>query len=85
MKLLSEINSFPAQHRELLASKFGVNSAEAFFEHATRNANGIQTALKITTSQLTDLTKIVEGYLAPKFVKNCLKPVAKHSRGVIVD
>ena len=85
MKPLNEIKNFPSQHQEMLARQFGVMSAEAFFEHATRNAQGVQTALKISTSQLTELVKIVEGYLSPKFVKNCLKPVTKHSRGVIVD
>jgi hypothetical protein len=85
MKPLNEIKSFPVPYREMLASKFGVISAEAFFEHATRNAQGVQTALKITPAQLAELAKIVEGFLSPKFVKNCQKPVTKHSRGVIVD
>ncbi len=85
MKSLNEIKGFPESHRELLATKFGISSAEAFFEHGTRNAQGVQTALKITPQQLAELLKIAEGYLTPKFVKNCLKPVAKHSRGVIVD
>ena len=85
MKPLTEIKNFPPQFWDMLSSQFGVNSAEAFFEHATRNANGVQTALKISATQLAELVKIVEGYLTPKFVKNCLKPVTKHSRGVIVD
>ncbi len=75
MKPLHEIKNFPRQYREMLISQFGVNSAEAFFEHASRNAQGVQTAFKISTSQLTELVKVVEGSLSPKFVKNCLKPV----------
>jgi len=85
MKPLSEIKNFAIQHQEMLAKQLGVNSDEAFFEHATRNVQGVQTALKISATQLAELVKIVEGYLAPKFVKNCLKPLTKHSRGVIVD
>jgi hypothetical protein len=85
MKPLIEIKNFPVEHQEVLASQFGVNSAEAFFEHTTRNSKGVQTALKISATQLAELVKIVEGYLTPKFVKNCKKPVTKHSRGVIVD
>jgi hypothetical protein len=85
MKPLNEIKNFPVQYREMLASQFGVNSAEAFFEHATRNSQGVQSALKISPAQLTELLKLIEGYLSPKFVKNCQKPVTKHSRGVIVD
>lgn len=85
MKSLIEIKNFPLEHQEVLASQFGVNTAEAFFEHATRNAKGVQTALKVSAIQLAELVKIVEGYLTPKFVMNCKKPVTKHSRGVIVD
>ncbi len=85
MKPLREIRAFPAPHRKVLEEQFGVSSAEAFFEHATRNAKGIQTALKITQARLDVLLQAVEGYLAPAFVKSCRKPVVKHSRGVIVD
>ncbi len=85
MKPLREINSFPASHQEVLERQFGIASAEAFFEHATRNAQGMQTALKLTPSQLDTLLRLIEGYLAPEFVKRCRQPVVKHGRGVIVD
>ncbi len=85
MKPLHEIKSFPAAQREVLQQQFGITSAEAFFEHGTRNAQGVQTALKITTEQLATLLQLIEGYLAPEFVKSCRKPVVKHSRGVIVE
>ena len=85
MKSLQEIKTFPASHREVLEGQFGITSAEAFFEHGTRNAQGVQTALKITPEQLAALLQLVEGFLAPEFVKSCRQPVAKHSRGVIVD
>ena len=85
MKSLQEIKSFPVQTRELLERQFGITSAEAFFEHGTRNAQGVQTALKKTPAQLAALMELIEGYLSPEFVNRCRKPVAKHSRGVIVD
>ncbi len=85
MKPLREIKAFPASHQKVLEAQFGVISAEAFFEHATRNAQGIQTALKISPARLDLLLQAVEGYLAPAFVKSCRKPVVKRSRGVIVD
>ncbi|HUG68700.1 MAG TPA: hypothetical protein VMM76_13175 [Pirellulaceae bacterium] len=85
MKSLQEINSFPASLRKMLEGQFGITSAEAFFEHGTRNAQGVQTALKVTPEQLATLLQLVEGYLAPEFVKSCRQPVVKHGRGVIVD
>lgn len=85
MKPLHEIQSFPTTQRELLQQQFGITSAEAFFEHATRNAAGVQAGLKISPELLAGLLQTVEGYLAPEFVKNCRKPVVKHGRGVIVD
>jgi len=85
MKPLEEIKSFPIPLRELLEQKFGIRSAEAFFEHATRNGEGIRKVLKLTTEQLDPLLRQVEGHLAPAFVNRCRQPVTKHGRGVIVD
>lgn len=85
MKPLREIKSFPASLQEVLERQFGIASAEAFFEHATRNAPGMQTALGLPPSQLDTLLRLVEGYLAPEFVQRCRQPVVKHGRGVIVD
>jgi hypothetical protein len=85
MKPLQEIKSFPASQREVLQQQFGITSAEAFFEHGTRNASGVQKALRIGPAELATLMKLVEGYLAPAFVKRCSQPVVKHGRGVIVD
>ncbi len=84
MKSLQEISSFPASHRKVLEGQFGITSAEAFFEHGTRNAQGVQTALKISPETLATLMKLVEGHLAPEFVKKCRQPLVKHGRGVIV-
>lgn len=85
MKSLQEIKSFPEPTRKLLQREFGITSAEAFFEHGTRNAQGVQTALKTTPAQFAGLMQLIEGHLTPEFVKRCRQPVAKHSRGVIVD
>ena len=85
MKSLQEIESFPEPTRELLERQFGITSAEAFFEHGTRNALGVQTALKKTPAQFAGLMQLIEGYLTPEFVKRCRQPVVKHGRGVIVD
>lgn len=82
---LQDITSFPESQREVLERQFGIRSAEAFFEHATRNAPGVQKALKLTAAQLDALLRQVEGHLTPDFVKRCRKPITKHSRGVIVD
>ena len=65
MKLLHEISQFPAAQRELLEKQYGITSAEAFFEHAVRNAPGVQKALKITTEQFDSLVLQFEGYLKP--------------------
>ncbi len=85
MKPLREIKSFPASHRDVLQQQFGITSAEAFFEHGTRNAGGVQKALNLGPAQFAELMKLVEAYLAPDFVKKCGQPVVKRSRGVIVD
>ncbi|MSR59037.1 MAG: hypothetical protein EXS05_15570 [Planctomycetaceae bacterium] len=85
MKSLQEIKSFPKAQRDALEKQFGISSAEAFFEHATRSADGVQTALGLTPAQLAALRDSVEGYLSPEFVKGCRKPVKKHARGVIVN
>ena len=85
MKPLNEIKNFSVKHQKLLASQFGVTSAEAFYEQASRNAAGVQAALKVTPAQLDKLVKVVEEHLSAKFIKDCQKPVSKHKRGVIVD
>ena len=85
MKPLGEIHSFPKPLRDILETQFGITSAEAFFEHAVRNATGISQALQVPVDDLDPLKKLVEGHLSPAFVARCRQPVKKHSRGVIVD
>ena len=85
MTLLQDLRAFPKPLQELLQTKFGISSAEAFFEHVTRNPAGMQTALSVTAEELQRLSQLVEGHLPPDFVKRCRLPPKKHARGVIVD
>ncbi len=85
MKALADIRSFPKSHRETLQRKFGVSSAEAFFEHAVHNAEGVRQALDVPKEEFDKLLALVEGYLTPSFIERCRKPPKKRSRGVIVD
>jgi hypothetical protein len=84
MKPLREIRAFPKTQRETLERQFGIQSAEAFYEHAIRNAAGMQKALQLTPEALASLRVKVEGFLTPDFLKACAEPVKKHARGVIV-
>lgn len=84
MKRLSEISAFPEPARETLETRFGISSAEAFFEHATRNADGIGRALNLKAERVEELKNLVAGYLSPAFVARCQQPAPQHSRGVIV-
>jgi len=69
MKLLHEISQFPALQCELLEIKYGITSAETFFEHAVHNVAGVQKAMKIAAEQFDSLVRQIEGYLTPDFGK----------------
>jgi hypothetical protein len=83
MTALEDIQSFPEKPRNVLERQFGISSAEAFFEQATRNADGVREALGVTAGELDSLRHTVEEFLAPEFVRQCRQPVRKHPRGVI--
>ena len=85
MKPLDEITTFPEPLRDILETSFGISSAEAFFDHATKNAAGMRQALKITPTELEQHVRLVESFLPADFIERCRQPAAKHSRGVIVD
>lgn len=85
MKRLQDIRSFPGPQRDVLERQFGISTAEAFFEHATRHAEGVRAALGLTEKQLTALKDSVDDYLTSDFVKSCRRPLKKHPRGVIVE
>ena len=85
MTLLAEIPSFPKSLRKILETRFGITSAEAFFEHSERNASGIGTALQVPAEEVERLRSLVEAHLPPAFIARCRQPVKKHARGVIVE
>ena len=84
MKALEEIAAFPQPLRDVLETDFGIHSAEAFFEHATKNAAGMGKALKLTPAELEQHVRLVASYLPVEFIERCHKPVKPHARGVIV-
>lgn len=85
MTPLDKIETFPAAIRQLLEKQYGLNTAEAFYEMAVRNPMGLQTAIKVSPDELTQLEALTKQALSKAFVKKCHQPVTKHARGVIVD
>ena len=82
MTALEDIQSFPEKPRDVLERQFGISSAEAFFEQATRNPDGVREALRLTAGELDSLRHTVEAYLAPDFIRQCQRPVKNRPRGV---
>ena len=85
MKLLEKIATFPSQARKTLQTQFGIESAEAFYAHATRNSEGIKEALKVTNSELKELVATVEAHLPTDVIEELKKPVKKRPRGALSD
>ncbi len=66
MKYLDEIPTFPAESAQLLESRYGIATAEAFYEHALHEPVGLRTALGLKKkTDLDKLIKLVEGHLVP--------------------
>ncbi len=84
MKLLEEISGFPECERSRLETQYHITTAEAFFEHATRNAAGLRKALRVSAEQFDRLVRLAESQLSADFIDRCRQPAAKHSRGVII-
>jgi hypothetical protein len=64
VKYLEEIPTFPAKSAQLLESRYGIATAEAFYEHAVHEPRGLCAALgfdKVT--DLDSLIKLVECHL----------------------
>jgi hypothetical protein len=81
---LDEIPTFPAESAQLLESRYGITTAEAFYEHALHEPQGLRTALGLKTKpELEKLIKLVEGHLAPSFVRAAQAPVVRHPRGAL--
>jgi hypothetical protein len=85
MQPLEEIPAFPSAQRSLLKQNYAITSAEAFFDHAVRDAPGLRRALRVSQSELDRLVTLVEGYLPEDFARRCRQPASKHPRGVIVE
>jgi hypothetical protein len=84
VKHLDDIPTFPAESARLLESRYGIASAEAFYEHALHEPDGLRTALGLKkAADLEKLVKLVEGHLAPSFVRAAQAPAVHHSRGAL--
>lgn len=84
MKALAEIPSFPVKSARILETRYGIATAESFYEHAVREPGGMRTALGIETKADFDrLVKLVEGQLSPKFVHVAKSPPVRHPRGAL--
>ena len=68
-----------------LETGYGIESAEAFYGHAVKDAAGLCDALHITQAEMDRLVRLVEGYLAPDYVERCRRPDVRHQRGVILE
>jgi hypothetical protein len=85
MKLLEEIPTFPEAGRRTLERKYAITSAEAFYDHAIHNPEGMRKVMCVSRAELARLVHMVEGHLDPDFVERCHQPIVKHPRGVIID
>jgi hypothetical protein len=84
VKYLDEIPTFPTQSALLLESRYGIDTAEAFYEHALHEPNGLRAALGLKKkTDLEKLVKLVEGYLEPSFVRSAQAPTFHRSRGAL--
>ena len=84
MKLLEEIAGFPESERQRLETQYHITTAEAFFEHAARNAAGMKKALRVSAAEFDRLVRVAEAHLTADFVDRCRQPAQKHPRGVIL-
>jgi hypothetical protein len=84
VKYLEEIPTFPAESAQLLESRYGIATAESFYEHALHEPRGLRTALGLKKkADLDKLIKLVEGHLAPTFVRAAQAPAVVHPRGAL--
>jgi hypothetical protein len=84
MKYLDEIPAFPTESARLLENRYGIATAEAFYEHAMHEPQGLAAALGLKKrTDLDDLIKVVEGHLPTSFVGAAKRPVVRHARGAL--
>lgn len=85
MKPLEEIPRFPIGTRQVLRSRFGIDTAESFYAHAARNPEGIGRALDLSSREVTRLSDLVARHLGAEFVQRCKTPRERRPRGLIVE
>jgi hypothetical protein len=84
VKYLDEIPTFPAESAQLLESRYGIATAESFYEHALHEPRGLLTALGLKKkTDLERLIKLVESHLPPSFVRAAQAPAVHHPRGAL--
>ncbi len=84
MKYLDEIPTFPAESARVLESRYGIATAEAFYEHALHEPHGLLKALDLKKkTDLDQLIKLVEGHLEPSFVRAAQARTVQHPRGAL--
>jgi 16S rRNA C967 or C1407 C5-methylase (RsmB/RsmF family) len=84
VKLLEEIRAFPEPMRRKLETRYGIDSAEAFFASAINNPAGMALAIDADPAEVDRLIRLVEGYLPANYRERCLHPV-RHPGGLYVD
>jgi hypothetical protein len=85
MKLLEDIPSFPRPAREVLEARYGIETAEAFYDHGVHNPEGLRAALQLPADELDRLVRLVEGHLSPEYVERSRRAPVKHPRGLRTD
>jgi hypothetical protein len=84
MKYLDEIPTFPPESARLLESRYGIATAEAFYEHALHEPKGLLTTLGLKEAKDLDrLVKLVEGHLPLSFVSVARGEAVHHPRGAL--
>ena len=85
MKRLDDIPAFPRPVREVLEARYGIETAEAFYDHGVHNPEGLRSALQMTKDEVDGLIRLVEGHLSPEYVARSRRPMVKHPRGLRTD
>jgi hypothetical protein len=85
MKHLDDIPAFPGPAREILETRYGIETAEAFYDHGVHNPEGLRAALHLSQDELDRLVRLVEGHLSPDYVERSRRAPVKHPRGLRTD
>lgn len=84
MKYLDDIPTFPAEAAQLLESRYGITTAESFYEHALHEPDALRTALGLKKkADLDKLVQLVQGHLSPAFLRAAAAPPVSHPRSAL--